>query len=179
MLTYSVVILRMGDSESASSPGAFAEALLRRLDELKAEITLAQQDLEVRKVALEQKREQVESILTLLDAEGTHIERAGLHGILPVSIADVAAKVLREARGPLHYKELLERIGRDGFRVPGQNPSASLIALLHRKREVFARHGSGIWGLAEWGTAPKVVVKDARRRRRKVTSRSARKRRDR
>ena len=150
-----------------ATDSAFKEVLLKRLEDLKTEIGLAQKDIELRSAGIERKRVQVESILSLLDAEGTHIDRASLHGILPVSVVDVVTKVLRENRQPLHYKELLQRIEEEGFRVQGQNPSASLIALLHRRADVFARHGGGVWGLSEWGPGPVRAPKTRRREKRK------------
>jgi hypothetical protein len=64
---------------------------------------------------------------------------------------DVACDVLSRKGVPLHYKEILEELNKEGIVVGGHNPGTTLIAYLGRdKRFAKAREvGRGYWRLKE------------------------------
>jgi hypothetical protein len=65
---------------------------------------------------------------------------------------DMAYDVLSRKGAPLHYKEILTQIGKQGVVIGGRNPGTTLIAYLGRdKRFSKAREaGRGYWQLKEW-----------------------------
>lgn len=65
---------------------------------------------------------------------------------------DVACDVLSRKGGPMHYREILEEINKEGVVIGGHDPGTTLIAYLGRdKRFVKATEvGRGYWGLREW-----------------------------
>lgn len=150
----------------------FKVALQNKLDHLKAEIKLAQNEIEEKECIVEHRQEQLEHVIKLLEAEGVQVDRTKLDGTVPVTLAEVIATVLR-ARGPqaMHYKEITELVQQAGHKILGQNPHATIIALLHRKKDQFARLAPGIWGLAEWGLPSRVLRTDKRRKTRRKTNR--------
>jgi hypothetical protein len=62
---------------------------------------------------------------------------------------DVACDVLSRKGVPMHYKEILEELNKEGIVVGGHNPGTTLIAYLGRdKRFAKAREvGRGYWRL--------------------------------
>jgi hypothetical protein len=142
----------------------FSEALQDRLGSLKAEISEAQARVREWSSVIAQKQVQVEHILDLLRAEGVSIDRTDLFGVLPVSLSEVASKVLRQHGSPLHYKELTRRVEATGFKIQGLNPEATLLALLHRTGDQFSRTGRGIWALKEWNVGIEASPRKSRRR---------------
>ncbi len=148
----------------------YVQQLQWKLDTLKSEIQKTQAEIEEKSAVVGEKQQQVEHVLKLLDAEGVKIDRTELDGIIPVSLSEVAAKILRDSGEPMHYKKIAAAIQGTGRRIAGQNPPATIIALLHRKKDEFVRLDSGVWGLKEWGKTPqpkKANRKKARRGRRK------------
>src|SRR5262249_50966767 len=143
----------------------FKAALFTRLDQLKSDIQLAQREIEDRQALVKDKQEQVEHVISLLNAEGVSIDRTDLGGTVPVSLAEVLVKVMSgQARRPLHYKALTQLVEDTGYKIGGQNPQATVIALLHRKSDQFVRLGQGTWGLVEWGLLSGVSHSPKRRR---------------
>ena len=65
---------------------------------------------------------------------------------------DVANDVLSRKGVPMHYREILEEINKEGVVIGGHDPGTTLIAYLGRdKRFTKAREvGRGYWGLKEW-----------------------------
>ena len=65
---------------------------------------------------------------------------------------DVACDVLSRKRVPMHYREILEDVTKEGIVIGGRDPGTTLIAYLGRdKRFTKAREaGRGFWGLKEW-----------------------------
>jgi len=65
---------------------------------------------------------------------------------------DVACDVLSRKRVPMHYREILEEVTKEGIVIGGRDPGTTLIAYLGRdKRFTKAREaGRGFWGLKEW-----------------------------
>jgi hypothetical protein len=66
---------------------------------------------------------------------------------------DVAYDILIQVAKPLHYRELLQKIGEQGIRVGGQDPGSTLIAYLGRdKRFVKTKQDGkrGYYQLKEW-----------------------------
>jgi hypothetical protein len=64
----------------------------------------------------------------------------------------MAYDVLSRKGVPLHYKEILAEIGKEGAVVGGRNPGTTLIAYLGRDKR-FSKAtevGRGFWGLTEW-----------------------------
>ena len=78
------------------------------------------------------------------------------------SFLDCAQKVLREfgAKQPMHYRDITAKAQEQGWLVTdSENPAATMNALIGtdirkrlatRKPQVFAQHGKGYIGLAEW-----------------------------
>lgn len=141
-----------------------------KLDQLKAEIQKTQREIEQKTLVVAEKQDQVEHVLKLLEAEGVVIDRTELDGIIPVSLSEIVSKVLRENGQPMHYKKILEAVQESGRKIAGQNPSATIIALLHRRKDEFVRIDEGIWGLTEWGVAEKKAIRrrKSKRGRKKV-----------
>lgn len=137
-----------------------------KIERLKSEILKTKNEIEERNNRLADKQQQVELVLKLLESEGVQIDRTELDGIIPVSLGEVIMKVLKTNRKPMHYKDIAAAVLESGHKVAGQNPPATIIALLHRKKEDFVRLGSGIWGLKEWGiNAPKNNRRPKKKRR--------------
>ena len=65
---------------------------------------------------------------------------------------DVANDVLSRKGAPMHYREILEEMNKEGVVIGGHDPGTTLIAYLGRdKRFAKAREvGRGYWGLKEW-----------------------------
>lgn len=65
---------------------------------------------------------------------------------------DVACDVLSRKGVPMHYREILEEVTKEGIVIGGHDPGTTLIAYLGRdKRFAKAREvGRGCWGLKEW-----------------------------
>ena len=65
---------------------------------------------------------------------------------------DVAYDVLSRKGAPMHYREILEEIKREGVVIGGRDPGTTLIAYLGRdKRFLKARErGRGYWKLKGW-----------------------------
>lgn len=65
---------------------------------------------------------------------------------------DVANDVLSRKGAPMHYREILEEMNKEGVVIGGHDPGTTLIAYLGRdKRFSKAREeGRGYWGLKEW-----------------------------
>lgn len=65
---------------------------------------------------------------------------------------DVAFDVLSGRGAPMHYRDILEEVKREGTAIGGRNPGTTLIAYLGRdKRFSKAREtGRGYWQLKEW-----------------------------
>lgn len=78
------------------------------------------------------------------------------------SFLDCAQKVLREfgAKQPMHYRDITAKAQEQGWlATDSENPAATMNALIgtdirkrlaSRKPQVFAQHGKGYIGLAEW-----------------------------
>lgn len=143
----------------------YVQQLHWKLDTLKSEIQKTQAEIEERNLVVGEKQQQVEHVLKLLEAEGVKIDRTDLDGIIPVSLAEVVAKILRDSGEPMHYKKIAEAVQETGRKVPGQNPPATIIALLHRKKDEFVRLDAGVWALKEWGKTPQVKRKRKRAKR--------------
>lgn len=137
-----------------------------KLNQLKIDILKTKAEIDERNTVLVSKQEHVENLLKLLEVEGVQIDRTSLDGIIPVSLAEIVLKVLKDNGQPMSYKDIAATVAATGHKVPGQNPPATIVALLHRKKEMFTRRGSGIWGLVEWGIdTPKKASKGKRKRR--------------
>jgi len=153
--------------------GAFQTALQTKLTQLKAEIKLAQMEIEDKQLIVQNKQEQIEHVIRLLDAEGVHIDRTELDGTVPVSLAEVLVKVMHDQGArPLHYKTLTKLAEQAGYKIAGQNPQATVIALLHRKKDQFARLDQGMWGLVEWNLPSSVSRPQKRRKSRRSSKRT-------
>ncbi len=147
----------------------FIDSLQAKLETLKTEIEQAQADIEQKSTVVNHKREQVEYILKLLEAEGIIIERAKLHGTVSVSLGEMAIAVLRQNSRPMHYAELTEQIQKTGFKISGKSPQATLLAFLHRKQDLFTRFEPGIWGLKEWPMSSNPTKTKRKRKLRKAS----------
>jgi hypothetical protein len=60
----------------------------------------------------------------------------------------LAEEVLRDAKRPLHGREVLERLEARGRIVGGRNPLNSLFGILSRERDRFVNVGRNTWKLA-------------------------------
>jgi len=148
----------------------YVQQLHWKLDTLKSEIQKTQTEIEEKSAVVGEKQQQVEHVLKLLEAEGVKIDRTELDGIIPVSLSEVVTKILRDNGEPMHYKKIAEAIQATGRKIAGQNPPATIIALLHRKKGEFVRLDEGVWGLQEWGKTPQ-----AKKTKRKKTRRARKK----
>jgi len=65
---------------------------------------------------------------------------------------DVACDVLSRKGVPMHYRELLEEVNKEGVVIGGHDPGTTLIAYLGRDRRFVkaTEVGRGYWGLKEW-----------------------------
>ena len=65
---------------------------------------------------------------------------------------DVACDVLSRKGVPMHYREILQEVAKEGIVIGGHDPGTTLIAYLGRdKRFAKAREvGRGYWQLKEW-----------------------------
>ena len=151
----------------------YREQLRWKLEQLKEEIIRTQVDIQQKQEFVSQKQDQVEHVLKLLELEGEHIDRTELDGIIPVSLAELVSKILRQQKKPMHYKDITNTIQATNHKIPGQKPEATVIALLHRKKATFARLGPGEWGLKEWGFVAKdeMATGQKRRKRKKIRKR--------
>lgn len=140
----------MGPKLTTVEHPEFAAALQDRLEVLKTEVSEAQDRVREWSSVIGQKQDQIERIIALLQSEGVSIDRTDLLGVLPVSLSEVATKVLRQSGAPLHYKDLAGMIEGSGYKIQGMNPEATLLAHLHRTSDQFLRTGRGMWALAEW-----------------------------
>jgi len=66
--------------------------------------------------------------------------------------SDVVCDVLSRKGVPMHYREILEEVSKEGIVIGGHDPGTTLIAYLGRdKRFSKAREiGRGYWRLMEW-----------------------------
>jgi hypothetical protein len=149
----------------------YVQQLHWKLDTLKTEIQKSQAEIEERNAIVGEKQQQVEHVLKLLEAEGVKIDRTDLDGIIPVSLSEVVAKILRDRGEAMHYKKIAEAVQETGRKIAGQNPPATIIALLHRKKDEFVRLDEGVWGLKEWGKTPQ-AKKAKRKKVRRVRKKS-------
>jgi hypothetical protein len=136
-----------------------------KLERLKSEIMKTKFEIEERNSLLADKQQQVEHVLKLLESEGVQIDRTELDGIIPVSLGEVIKKILKTKKKPMHYKDIAAAVLETGHKIPGQNPPATIIALLHRKKDEFARLDSGIWGLTEWNINVQKKTRKTKRKR--------------
>lgn len=65
---------------------------------------------------------------------------------------DVACDVLSRKGVPMHYRELLEEVNKEGIVVGGHDPGTTLIAYLGRDKRFSKapKAGRGYWQLKEW-----------------------------
>jgi len=65
---------------------------------------------------------------------------------------DVACDVLSRKGVPIHYREILKEINKEGVVIGGRDPGTTLIAYLGRDKRFTKAHeaGRGYWGLKEW-----------------------------
>lgn len=88
-------------------------------------------------------------------------KKAGGGSNLTISFKDAAERVLKKARRPLHYKQIVANVIRDRL-IPleGKTPEATMLARLGsdisslKERSRFVKLGSGVYGLTVWGTKP-------------------------
>lgn len=146
----------------------FVQQLDWKLEQLKTEILKTQTEIEERNRLLADKQQQVEHVLKLLESEGVQIDRTKLDGIIPVSLSEIIMKVLKTHKKPMHYKDIAAAVLETGHKVTGQNPSATMIALLHRRKDDFVRYDEGVWGLKEWNLTVRAVMGQKRKKTRRV-----------
>lgn len=123
------------------------------LETLKKEEAVLRDRLEPLTAEWRQKQEQiaaVERALVLLESEPSD----GRHNVaLPEGNskrpADVAYRVLADAKQPLQYLRLLSLMETTGFTMKGTNPGANLLAHIGRDERII-RVGKGMYALREW-----------------------------
>ena len=64
---------------------------------------------------------------------------------------DIMIKILEEARVPLHYKTIYQKLLNDGIHVAGEDPVKNTGAHLSSDAQ-FVSVGQGEWALAKWGS---------------------------
>ena len=151
------------------SSESYVDALLQKLNDLKAAINKDRQHIKVLLEQVQAKEEQANYIVKLLEAEDVSLSGKVAEGILPKSISDMAYEKLSQnaAKEPVHYRQLADLIIADGKLIPGQDPAANLVSHLSRDSR-FIRVGRGTYGLAEWGLEP---IKKSTNRKRKSARR--------
>ena len=87
---------------------------------------------------------------------------------------DTAADVIREAKAPVHYQELLKQVNGKGVNVPGRDPAANLIAHIGRDQR-FVRTGRGTYGLQGIHQSTSPTRRVVRTKRPRIRSKVARK----
>lgn len=65
-------------------------------------------------------------------------------------------RILEEAREPLHYQLIYERLKERGVAVPGKEPARNVGAHLSNDPR-FENVGRGLWGLRSWSARPTSV----------------------
>jgi hypothetical protein len=66
-------------------------------------------------------------------------------------LLDECERILREAGGPVHIKDLHSALLQQGIPLPGKGTEANVIVRLRRAKERFVRTGRGTYGLPEFG----------------------------
>ena len=61
-------------------------------------------------------------------------------------VADAVRAILAAEGGPLHRKEIMERLSARGIHVEGDKPLSNLSAIMNRARDMES-YGDGRWGL--------------------------------
>lgn len=147
----------------------YIDALLAKLDVLRNEIVGEKQKVKALLEKIQQKEEQAEHILKLLDVEDVSLDADNLKEVTPMSVPDMAYEILynQSNQEPVHYQKLANSIMAGGKLIPGKDPAANLIAHLGRD-DRFVRTGRGMYGLLEWGLEP---AKKARVQKRKSSKR--------
>lgn len=75
--------------------------------------------------------------------------------------------VLREAAGPMHYRELYRAIAAHGFTFGGKSPEATFLASLNRDQESFTGVGRGCYWIAGEAVPSDKLVPGPKRRARR------------
>ncbi len=125
-------------------------------------IERAKSDLAKLKIEISRLRSQIESMESRRDKVSAYIEMAdiyesedgladGLRAKGGISGAAVrgAVDAIRERKAPIHTRELLEILAKQGIHVGGSNPVANLSGFLSRSEELRNSRALG-WGLAGW-----------------------------
>ncbi len=152
--------------ESGIGASALVEVASKRLESLSGEMEV-----------LEVRRKQIDSELERVQAEVTHLRGLlALHGVIvdqrpaastgdQATIADQVISVIRQAKAPLHYREVYESMKAAGlFQGGGQDPANTLLAKYFNDKRLY-RPARGTYALREWQPgAASVGTKTAKRR---------------
>lgn len=74
-------------------------------------------------------------------------------------IRNMAVQILQEEGKPLHYKEIYERLLKQGITVGGKKPANNMGAQMSQDQR-FKSLSQGIWGLASWQKLPRRETPD-------------------
>jgi hypothetical protein len=113
--------------------------LLRKLHE-----TLAQ--IEAERDRLAQQAEHFRSVIAYYEAQAGAAENQAAG---PRTLKNDLWHILQAAGGPLHYKDLYQRLRARGVHVPGTDPARNVGAHLSADPR-FVSLGGGMWGLKAW-----------------------------
>jgi hypothetical protein len=142
----------------------YINALIWRLEEIQAEIDEFRSQVQGLLLGIDEKEQQAEYILKLLDAENVELD-GDLASVGPVPVSDMAYEVMSQLPPePMHYRELASKIMAAGKYIPGQDPAANLISHLSRD-ERFVRTDRGTYALREWGFEEARPAKRSKKRR--------------
>ena len=74
-----------------------------------------------------------------------------------MSWAEAMTRVLQEAGGPLHVKDIWQRLQAGGFRTDSRDPIRSLVSIAVRNAGTFPKSGANRYGLASATAAEGVM----------------------
>lgn len=143
----------------------YISALTWRLENIQSEIDGLRVQVQGLLLTIDEKEQQAEYILKLLDAENVEID-GELASVGRVSVSDMAYEVMTTLpKQPIHYRELADKIMAEGKYIPGQDPAANLISHLSRD-DRFIRTDRGTYALQEWGFEEAKPTRRSKKRRR-------------
>lgn len=130
-------------------------SLIEHLEAERREVGDATAKLALRRIEID---EQLEKLLPASEVMGSMVKPDA--PVQPAKLVrNTMTLILREAKQPLHYREVYRRLKGLGVEVNGVDPLKTLAAHLSND-ERFARVGGGYWGLSSWPQHMLVVPVD-------------------
>jgi len=140
------------------------------ISKLKEEVSQKIEELEKNKKLPEEGLQHIDALLKLEGIALNNLRNNSVtHGALALndgsSITNAVFNILEKMHRPMHYKELTKKIQKKGIRIPGKNPSATLLSRINRDERFKRTEKRGTYALATWRVR---TGKVKRRKRNKV-----------